>query len=81
SSSGQRRVYLPPGQWTEWHTNVRYEGRRVITARTPPDWIPVFAKNGSLVPVIERERGRRVTLHYFPRLAGEFFFYEEGSGG
>ncbi len=73
-----RRVYLPAGQWTDWDTNRRYPGRRVIEVEVPAEGILLFAKNGSLVPVVEA--AGLVAAHYFPRLAGEFFFYEEGDG-
>jgi len=78
--AGERSIYLPAGQWTEWHTNARYEGRRVIKLAVAPEWTPLFVKNGSVVPVVEESGARRVAAHYYPKLAGEFFFYEEGSG-
>lgn len=74
-----RKVYLPAGQWTEWHTNRRHAGRRVLELEAPADGVLVLVKNGSLLPVID-ETGALVMAHYFPRLAGEFFFYEEGDG-
>jgi hypothetical protein len=76
----ERSLYLPAGQWTEWHTNARYEGRRAIKLVAEPGWMPLFVKNGSIVPVVEEAGARRVAAHYYPRPAGEFFFYEEGSG-
>lgn len=76
----RRRVYLPMGIWTEWHTNRRYSGREVVEIEGAADWIPVFARNGSIVPCGPIEPGEAMAVHYFPRLAAEFFLYEEGSG-
>lgn len=76
----KRRVYLPMGSWTEWHTNRRHAGRQVVEVEVVPDCIPVFARNGSIVPWGPEGPDGKVALHYFPRLAAEFFLYEEGSG-
>ena len=72
-----RSVYLPAGRWTELGTNVRFRGRQVVQAPVSADRIPVFVKNGSIVPLAEMPDARRVTVHYFPDLAGEFFYYED----
>lgn len=76
----KRKVYLPAGQWTEWHSNLRYAGRRVVEIEAPAHGILLFAKNGSLVPVAQEKEPVGMVAHYFPRLAGEFFLYEEGDG-
>lgn len=44
-----REVYLPAGTWHCWHTGQVFEGLRLITAQTPIDRIPVYAKGGSVV--------------------------------
>ncbi len=75
-----RKIYLPPGQWTEWYTHKRYAGRQVVELEACGRGIVLFVKNGSLLPVAEGGAGGLVAVHYFPRLAGEFFFYEEGDG-
>lgn len=75
-----RRVYLPVGHWTEWHSNRRHAGRRLVELEAPEDGILLLVKNGSLVPVLEDNEGRVVSAHYFPRLAGEFFMYEDLDG-
>ncbi len=76
----RRRVYLPMGIWTELHTNRRYPGRQAVEVEAGGDWIPVFAKNGSIVPLAAAEGEGAMEAHYFPRLGAEFFLYEEGSG-
>ncbi len=68
---GKRSVYLPPGVWTNLESNEAFPGRRTITVETTA--LPVFARNGSIVP-LDSEGG--AGLHYFPKLAAEFFLYE-----
>lgn len=50
---GQRKrlVYLPKGNWYNYHTDERLEGGRWIIAEAPLHQIPVFVKEGSLLPV------------------------------
>jgi alpha-glucosidase (family GH31 glycosyl hydrolase) len=48
---GKRSVYLPRGIWTELRTGAVYKGRQEIAVEAPPDWTPLFARNGMLVPL------------------------------
>ena len=45
-----RQVYLPPGGWYDWHTDEAHPGGRYVTAPTPMDRIPVYARAGAVVP-------------------------------
>jgi hypothetical protein len=69
-----RRVYLPMGIWTDWRTNRTHGGRQVITVEASPAEHPIFIKNGAILPLLEQNGMMHV--HYFPRLAAEFFIYE-----
>lgn len=64
----KKPVRLPRGQWTELRTNIRHAGRQTL------DLEGVFAKNGSIVPMLVAKD--HYELHYFPQLGGEFFLYE-----
>jgi hypothetical protein len=48
----------------------------VIEVEAPEDVLPLFARNGSIVPLDGVTAGERMELHYFPRLAAELFLYE-----
>jgi alpha-glucosidase (family GH31 glycosyl hydrolase) len=74
------RVYLPQGIWTELRTNDVYKGRQEITVRTVPDEMPVFTRNGTILPLAAEIPGGPMELHYFPKLGAEFFLYEEDLG-
>ena len=67
----KRSVYLPRGIWTNLETNEATTGPRTITVETKS--LPVFARNGAIVPL---DAAAGMALHYFPKLAGEFFLLE-----
>lgn len=52
-----RSVYLPAGAWYDWWTGQRYGGGQTITIDVPLDRVPLFVKDGSLLPLAQ------VTLH------------------
>ncbi len=68
----KRSLYLPPGIWTNLATNEELQGRRSIEIETKG--LPVFARNGTIVP-LDAKAG--MALHYFPKLAAEFFILEK----
>lgn len=48
--------------------------------RTVAGELPVFSRNGCILPLAAEAAGRPTELHYFPSLAAEFFLYEEDFG-
>lgn len=44
----ERSVYLPEGSWVNINDGKTYEGGRTIMAAAPYEYIPVFARKGSL---------------------------------
>ena len=50
-------VYLPEGKWTDFFTGEIYRGGRVYKMRTPLDRMPVFAKAGTIIPMIAKREG------------------------
>ena len=67
-----RSVYLPMGIWTRLSDNKVFPGKRVITIEAGDGTLPLFSRNGSVLPI----GSNPMTLHYFPRLGGEFFLFE-----
>jgi Glycosyl hydrolases family 31 len=67
----KRTVYLPRGNWTNLETNEVISGPRTIAVESKS--LPVWAKNGSIVPLDARNG---MALHYFPKAGGEFFLLE-----
>ena len=77
---GQQTVYLPRGIWTDLRTNQVYKGRQSIEVRAAADELPMFARNGGILPLASLEESGPLALHYFPKLAAEFFLLEEDIG-
>jgi alpha-glucosidase len=46
-----RQVYLPAGDWYDWHTGELVGGRRFLTVATPLDRIPIYARGGAVLPM------------------------------
>ncbi|HJU08542.1 MAG TPA: TIM-barrel domain-containing protein [Rhodanobacteraceae bacterium] len=49
-ASGQNTIWLPPGQWIGFFDGKRHEGSRSFAARYATDQIPVFVRDGAMVP-------------------------------
>jgi alpha-glucosidase len=46
-----REVYLPEGDWYDWHTGELLHGRQSVIVETPLERIPVFVRAGAVVPM------------------------------
>ncbi|UOF90600.1 DUF4968 domain-containing protein [Fodinisporobacter ferrooxydans] len=52
--SKTRTVYLPAGvTWFDWHTKQAYEGGQTIELEVTLNSIPVFFRNGAIIPMSE----------------------------
>jgi alpha-glucosidase (family GH31 glycosyl hydrolase) len=76
TEDGRRNVYLPMGRWTDLGTNKEYAGRQTIPIEAGPEEMPLFLKNGTIVPIAGQEAADPMIIHYLPKLAAEFFLYE-----
>lgn len=46
-------IYLPEGSWIDYFSGDKYDGGRVINNFNVPIWkLPVFVKNGAIVPMV-----------------------------
>jgi alpha-glucosidase (family GH31 glycosyl hydrolase) len=43
-------VWFPPGRWTDWFTGATFTGPSTQTLEVPLDRMPVFVKDGGIVP-------------------------------
>lgn len=49
-----RKVYLPEGAtWFDWYTKQAYQGGQIIELEVSLDSIPMFFRNGAIVPLCE----------------------------
>lgn len=49
----EREVYLPEGNWFDFFTHEKYEGGKTYTIKAPLEKIPVFVKDGALIPMAQ----------------------------
>jgi alpha-glucosidase len=83
-----RQVYLPAGEWYDWHTGEHFTGPRFVVAETPMDRIPLYARAGAVIPMWPSapastdERPDVIELHVFvPQAEGVFTsFLQEDDG-
>lgn len=48
----QRHIYLPAGRWYSLHDKVWHQGQRVITQDLTLDDIPLFIREGAVIPTL-----------------------------
>jgi alpha-glucosidase len=83
-----RYVYLPKGRWYSYWDDVAYEGGKEITAAAALDQIPVFIRQGAVIPFfpVMQYVGEQVvdqlTLHvYYGGDGVSSYLYEDGGDG
>jgi len=51
----ERAVYLPEGTWVDYWTGKRLAGRRTVVAAAPLDRIPLYVREGAILPRISED--------------------------
>jgi len=89
--ASERKVYLPAGRWINYnHRTTMYEGPTTISAEAPLGTIPVFVREGAIIPRGDILKGNnnwqehwtpKLHIEVFPsnQLASQFDYYT-GSG-
>ncbi|MFL6134500.1 MAG: TIM-barrel domain-containing protein, partial [Nocardioidaceae bacterium] len=73
-----RQVYLPSGDWYDWHTGELLAGRQFVVAPTPLDRIPIYARGGAVIPMWPE--APRSTDGYHPETVELHVFVPPGDG-
>lgn len=82
-----RKVWLPEGcGWYDFWTKERLEGGRWITADAPLDRIPLFVREGTILPkaafaLSTKEQGDVAELTVYAGADGRFTLYEDAGDG
>lgn len=81
-----RKVYLPEGGWYDFYTNKHYNGGQWIVADAPIDVIPLYVREGSIIPVCEPaqstdELSQDITLLVYSGKDAEYTLYEDEFDG
>ncbi len=78
-----RSVYLPQGTWTDYWTGRRYGGNQTVTVDAPLEVLPLFVKDGSIIPMqnvmsySDEHPLDTLTLDIYPSGSTSFNMYED----
>jgi alpha-glucosidase len=78
-----RTVYLPEGEWYDYWTGKKYQGRQYIHVVSPLDTMPVFARAGSIIPMqpamnyVDEKPVDLLTLDMYPGKETQLQYYED----
>ena len=78
-----RPVYFPGGRWIDIWTGERIEGRQYKSFLTPIDIMPIFIKEGAIIPRqpamqwVGEKPADVLTLSVFPSASSSFDLYED----
>lgn len=78
------KVYLPEGKWYDLFTDKEYEGSSEYVIECPNDKIPVFVKEGAIIPMESLKQSQsektdnNLELHlYYSQQDTEFLLYDD----
>jgi len=87
---GKAKGWLPPGKWVDIFEGLVYEGDRVLSFYRSLDKYPVFAKEGSIIPLDGKTGGalengcptpESIEILLFPGKDGHFDLVEDDGTG
>jgi alpha-glucosidase (family GH31 glycosyl hydrolase) len=80
-------VWFPPGTWTDWFTGATFTGPGPQTLQVPDDRMPVFVKDGGIVPLqpatgqAQSAGSAPLTLRVFDGASGRYSLYDDAGQG
>jgi alpha-D-xyloside xylohydrolase len=84
SKEKSRKIYLPvPASWFDFWTGEKFTGGQTITVSAPLEKLPLFVKEGSIVPMgkimeyATEKAADTIELRIYPGASGEFRYYED----
>ena len=78
-----RPVYFPGGKWVDFWTGERIEGRQHKSFLTPPDLMPIFIRQGAIIPkqpvmqYMTEKPVDEITLAVYPVGQSSYDLYED----
>jgi alpha-D-xyloside xylohydrolase len=79
----EKTIYFPEGIWYDFFTGEKIEGGQKLKIAVPLDRIPVFVKEGSLIPLAkptlstEDPASRELSMHIYGSKSCAFTLYED----
>jgi alpha-D-xyloside xylohydrolase len=81
--SDTREIYLPEGAWYNFNTNERFEGGKKYRIQISLSQIPIFIKEGSIVPLaqpvefVEQGKPFVIICKVYGKMASEAVLFED----
>ncbi len=78
-----RVVYLPEGNWFNYWTGEKYEGKQYMSVLSPIHRMPIFVKEGGIIPMqkpsqfIGESPVEKIILDIYPGKSSSFELYED----
>jgi alpha-glucosidase (family GH31 glycosyl hydrolase) len=78
-----QKVFLPEGKWINYWTGEQMQGNAEYTVAAPINQIPLFVKQGSIIPMreyassVEKGNNNKLLLHIYPGDNGSFNLLED----
>lgn len=86
STKDLTQVYLPEGEWYDFHTDETHSGNSIIISPSPIHLLPLFVKAGSIIPMQQQiqytgeESEDTLFLHIYNGRQNTIFTYYEDDG-
>ena len=77
------RVYLPTGNWFNFHTEETHQGPSQVYVESPISHLPLFIRAGAIIPMQSTVQSTMhqpepvMCLHLYAGADGEFVYYED----
>src|SRR5207253_2413092 len=71
------------GNWYDWWTGKKYSGKSYINVVSPLDTMPIFAREGAIIPsqpemqYVGEKEVKEITLDIYPAANSSFSLYED----
>lgn len=80
-----REVFLPPGKWYDFYSGQLAGEEEVITITPGLDYIPLFVKDGAIIPMLKEEKTRMpaggkdlaLEIRCYGEKEGAFMLYDD----
>ncbi len=78
-----KKLYLPEGKWLNWWDSKVYEGNQWIIVDAPMDEIPLFIREGGIIPMqakqnfVGEKNISQMQFKIFPNAVSEYSLYQD----
>jgi alpha-D-xyloside xylohydrolase len=80
---GKCTIYLPDGEWYDFHSGQKYRGPKLLKTKVPLSKIPLYIKGGAILPMmakakrIPESRINPLILNIYPAQSASYTYLED----